>query len=38
MDEKLAHKKIIARIENLAKQRKQLLSLPPEEMLNSILN
>jgi hypothetical protein len=38
MDEKLAHKKIIARIENLAKQRKELLSLPPEEMLNSILN
>ena len=38
MDEKLSHKKIIARIENLAKQRKKLLSLPPEEMLNSILN
>lgn len=38
MDEKIEHKKIIARIENLAKQRKQLLSLPPEEMLNSILN
>ncbi len=38
MDEKKEHKKIIARIENLAKQRKQLLSLPPEEMLNSILN
>ena len=38
MDENKEHKKIIARIENLAKQRKQLLSLPPEEMLNSILN
>lgn len=38
MDEKIEHKKIIARIENLAKQRKQLLSLPTEEMLNSILN
>ena len=38
MDEKKEHKKIIARIENLAKQRKRLLSLPPEEMLNSILN
>jgi hypothetical protein len=38
MDEKIEHKKIIARIENLAKQRKELLSLPPEEMLNSILN
>ena len=38
MDEKTENKKIIARIENLARQRKKLLSLPPEEMLNSILN
>jgi Family of unknown function (DUF6178) len=38
MDEKIENKKIIARIENLARQRKELLSLPPEEMLNSILN
>ena len=38
MDEKIENKKIIARIENLARQRKKLLSLPPEEMLNSILN
>jgi hypothetical protein len=38
MDEKLENKKIIARIENLARQRKEILSLPPEEMLNSILN
>ncbi len=38
MNEKIEHKKIIARIENLARQRKELLSLPPEEMLNSILN
>ena len=38
MDKKIEHKKIIARIENLARQRKKLLSLPPEEMLNSILN
>jgi Family of unknown function (DUF6178) len=38
MDKKLENKKIIARIENLARQRKELLSLPPEEMLNSILN
>ena len=38
MDEKIENKKIIARIENLTRQRKELLSLPPEEMLNSILN
>ncbi|MDH4205725.1 MAG: DUF6178 family protein [Desulfobacteraceae bacterium] len=38
MDEKIENKKIIARIENLARQRKKLLSLPSEEMLNSILN
>ena len=38
MNEKIENKKIIARIENLARQRKELLSLPPEEMLNSILN
>jgi len=38
MDEKIENKKIIARIENLARQRIKLLSLPPEEMLNSILN
>jgi len=38
MDVKEENKKIIARIENLARQRKKLLSLPPEEMLNSILN
>jgi len=38
MGEKIENKKIIARIENLARQRKELLSLPPEEMLNSILN
>ena len=38
MDEKIENKKIIARIENLARQRKELLSLPPGEMLNSILN
>jgi len=37
-DEKIENKKIIARIENLARERKKLLSLPPEEMLNSILN
>jgi len=38
MDVKIENKKIIARIENLSRQRKKLLSLPPEEMLNSILN
>jgi hypothetical protein len=38
MDETIENKKIIARIENLAKQRKKLLSLPPEKMLNAILN
>ena len=38
MDENIENKKIIARIENLARQRKELLSLPPEEVLNSILN
>jgi len=38
MDEKIENKKIIARIENLARQRKELLSLPSEEMLNAILN
>jgi len=38
MDEKTENKKIIARIENLALQRKKILSLPPEEMLNAILN
>ena len=38
MGEKIENKKIIARIENLARQRKELLSLPPEGMLNSILN
>ena len=38
MDEKIENKKIIARIDNLARQRKELLSLPSEEMLNSILN
>jgi len=38
MDEKIENKKIVARIENLVRQRKKLLSLPPEEMLNSILN
>ena len=38
MDEKIENKKIIARIENLARQRKELLSLSSEEMLNSILN
>ena len=38
MEEKIENKKIIARIENLARQRKELLSLPSEEMLNSILN
>ncbi len=38
MDEKIENKKIIARIENLARQRKELLSLSSEEILNSILN
>ncbi|MGB2688926.1 MAG: DUF6178 family protein [Desulfobacterales bacterium] len=38
MDENIENKKIVARIENLARQRKELLSLPPEEVLNSILN
>jgi Family of unknown function (DUF6178) len=38
MDEKIENKNIIARIENLALQRKKLLSLPSEEMLNAILN
>ena len=38
MDEKTENKKIIARIENLARQRKELLSMSSEEMLNSILN
>jgi hypothetical protein len=38
MDEKTENKKVVARIENLARQRKKLLSLPSEEMLNAILN
>ena len=38
MDEKIENKKIIARIENLARQRKKLLSLSSEEILNSILD
>ncbi|MBW2604343.1 MAG: hypothetical protein JRE28_08510 [Deltaproteobacteria bacterium] len=38
MENKIENKKIIARIENLTRQRKALLSLPPEKMLNSILN
>jgi hypothetical protein len=38
MDEKIENKKIVARIENLTRQRKKLLSLPSEEMLNAILN
>lgn len=32
------NQKIIARIENLARQRKNILSLPPERALNEILN
>ncbi len=38
MDEQTENKKIIARIENLALQRKEILSLPTEKMLNAILN
>jgi len=38
MDEQTENKKIIARIENLALQRKKILSLPTEKMLNAILN
>jgi len=38
MKEKRDDKKIIARIENLARQRKELLSLSPGEMLNAVLN
>jgi hypothetical protein len=38
MDEQIENKKIIARIENLALQRKKILSLPSEKMLNAILN
>jgi hypothetical protein len=38
MDEQIENNKIIARIENLALQRKKILSLPTEKMLNAILN
>ena len=38
MGEQTENKKIIARIENLALQRKKILSLPTEKMLNAILN
>ena len=38
MDEKIENKKVIARIENLVRQRKKILSLPPEKMLNDILD
>jgi hypothetical protein len=38
MDEQIENNKIIARIENLALQRKKILSLPTEKMLNTILN
>jgi hypothetical protein len=37
MDEKIENNKIIARIENLARERKNILSLPSEKALNSIL-
>jgi hypothetical protein len=37
MDEKIENKKTIARIENLARERKKIFSLPPEKALNSIL-
>ena len=38
MDEKIENKKIIARIKNLARQKKELLSLSPEKRLNAILD
>lgn len=38
MENNNENKKIIARIENLARQRKHILSLPSEKALNSILN
>ena len=38
MDEQIENNKIIARIENLALQRKKILSLPTEKILNAILN
>jgi len=38
MNEQIKNNKIIARIENLALQRKEILSLPTEKMLNAILN
>lgn len=37
MDEKIENNKIIARIENLAGERKKIFSLPPEKALNAIL-
>ena len=37
MDEKTENKKIIARIENLAREREKIFSLPPEKVLNTIL-
>jgi len=38
MNEKEENKKIIARIENLARQRKEILSLSPEKALDAILD
>ncbi len=38
MNKNKENKKIIARIENLARERKKILALPPEKVLNSILN
>jgi hypothetical protein len=38
MNEKKENKKIIARIKNLARQRKEILSLPPEKALDAILD
>lgn len=38
MNEQKENKKIIARIKNLARQRKEILSLPPEKALDAILD
>ena len=37
MDEIIENKKIIARIENLAREREKIFSLLPEKVLNAIL-
>jgi hypothetical protein len=37
MDEKIENNKIIARINDLARERNKIFSLPPEKALNAIL-